>query len=783
MTSPSAAAGLIGLLDTFALTSEDAVRQRVVDSAAENYEAEIVAIVSAGRVTHATGIGGSEDLERAVAALAASAASTTSSTKTGSDEADVVLPGLGGAHVAALPIGENDPCRFMLIRTTGPFDPAELRGCRAMIRIMRLASRSIDAFDEQVRVSQRLAEEVELNRKLADELQRRHTDFMARMLDIQGLLTNSTGPVLESIVRQTEELMGSDIVMLQLLRPDGKLELALHSGNAPAVCREYLEAVSPEESVGGYAIQRDELVVTNPYSAHERALPELVDAGITATISAPVRRRNEVVGALSVASIWPGREFDREEIETVLLLAGYASVALTDALTLGQRQKALVEAEWQATHDPLTGLANRRLVMDTITERLSAGVEFNVLYIDVDRFKSVNDRFGHVVGDQLIKEVARRITISTRADDLVGRLAGDEFIVVFATRVGHLDASEIAERVREELNGPAEVGDHIVPLSVSIGIASSAGAFSAEDVINAADVAMYQAKSAGRNQVGRYNRGLQTQLRNRAELEERLEIAVSTGFGLHLEYQPIAAIQTGTVVGHEVLLRWVDAVLGSVPPELFVPVAEELGLIARIDDWVLRTALQEAGGGAHGELSVNVSPAWLAGSDLTARVEAMTAACDFPLELLTLEVTKRVAMADNVTAILVSLRSAGVKVLLDDFGTGYSWLAYIRTLAVDGIKIDRGFLEGVETNPRTAAILEAVITLTHRLGAVAVAEGVETEVHAKLLADLGCTQAQGLYFGQPQRAPEGLFAVGARLETAKLEPAMPSAPTRHVTIS
>jgi diguanylate cyclase (GGDEF)-like protein len=765
VTQRSAATGLIGLLDTFALKTESAVRQRVVDTAAENYEAELVAIVSTGAVTHSTGLGGSASLEQSVVGLAAAVGSTANPAAPGSATSRAELGGLGLVDVASLPVDDDDISRFVLIRTAGPFDPDELRGCRAMIRIMRLAIRTIDAFDEQVRVSQRLAEEVELNRQLADELQQRHTEFMARILDLQGMLTASTGPVLESVVRQAEELMPGDVVVLQLLRPDGMLELAQYSANAPDLFPTNLGLVQGDQGLAGLAIERNELVVTTDYQHHGRALPSLVAAGITATITAPVRRRNEVVGALTVSSHDPERHFTRDEIETILLLAGYASVALTDALTLDQRQKALEEAEWQATHDPLTGLANRRLVMDTITDRLSTKQgEMNVLYIDVDRFKSVNDRYGHHVGDLLIKEVAERIKASTRADDLVGRLAGDEFIVVFGSQVELSQASRIAERIRQRLNGPALLAGHSVPLSVSIGIATSEGVISADDVINAADVAMYQAKSGGRNQVGRYNRSLQTKLRNQAELAERLEIAITDGSGLHLEYQPIVEIETETVVGHEALLRWVDPMLGQVPPDTFIPVAEQLGMITRIDDWVLATAIAEAAAaGNQGRLSVNVSPAWLEDPGVADKVAAIAATHRFPLRSLALEVTERVALAENVTAVLGALRAIGVRILLDDFGTGYSSLAYVQTLEIDGIKIDRGFLQGVETDRHAAAILEAVVTLTDRLGALAIAEGVESPAQAGLLMELGCKLAQGFYFGRPKRAPAGLFPLGSRV--------------------
>jgi EAL domain-containing protein (putative c-di-GMP-specific phosphodiesterase class I) len=222
-------------------------------------------------------------------------------------------------------------------------------------------------------------------------------------------------------------------------------------------------------------------------------------------------------------------------------------------------------------------------------------------------------------------------------------------------------------------------------------------------------------------------------------------------------YQPIVDLETYAVCGHEALLRLVDPTLGPVPPEEFVPQAEELGIITAIDDWVLATALREAAdAGVTTSLSVNVSPAWLAGRNAADRVVEAAARAGFPLGRLSLEVTERVALASDVAVALRSLRDLGVQILLDDFGTGYSSLASIGTLEIDGIKIDRGFLEGVETDRHRAAILEAVLTLTDRLDAAAIAEGVESEAQAQLLRSFGCRLAQGLYFGRPSPAPDGL---------------------------
>jgi diguanylate cyclase (GGDEF)-like protein len=747
MTPPAfPAIGLIGLLDTFALSSEEAIVQLVIDTAAENYEAEIVALVAGGEVIQATGIGGSAELE---ARLVEVALADTEAMSSSIGE----LGPLGKLQVATLPAGEEDSTRFVLARSSGGFDPDELRGCRAMIRIMRLAIRSIDTLDRQVQISERLSAQVEENQRLAAQLQHRHTELMSRMLTIQELLSSSSGSVLESIVEQGGALFDAAIVGLSLLRADGALELLHITPNAPTALVEAAKVVPPGVGVSHMAVERNELIVASDYHELTRPIGGLGALHPGAVISAPVRQRNEVVGALTIISLASDQTFSREETETALLLAGYASVALTDARTLSQRQRALEQAEWQATHDALTGLANRRLVLDSITDRLNNDEAFHVLYIDIDRFKAVNDLYGHHVGDLLICEVARRIEVSTRLDDLVGRLAGDEFIVVCGRDIDLQRARAIAERIRRKLSGPLSIDGRTVPLSVSIGIATSTDGSSADDVINAADVAMYQAKSGGRNQVGRYNEHLRTQLRQHAKLAERLETEVASCQRFRLAYQPIVEIATGAVVGHEALIRWEDEVLGPIEPNVFIPRAEELGLIAKIDGWVIDTALREASAaGLHGSLSVNVSSAWLASGDPARKLVGLAAAHGFPLERLSIEVTERVAMAAQVTTALADLRQLGIGVLLDDFGTGYSSLAYIHMLEIDGIKIDRGFLQGVESNRHTAAILEAVVTLTDRLGAVAIAEGVESLAQAEVLTALGCRLAQGYYFGRPAPA-------------------------------
>ncbi|MGF1600003.1 MAG: putative bifunctional diguanylate cyclase/phosphodiesterase [Acidimicrobiales bacterium] len=745
MTDRSGAAlGLIALLDVFALGSDDAVRNRVIDTAAENMEAEIVGIVCDGRVVAATGIGGSPELEQQLIA-----ASTV-------PQGTAPFGSLGVLHVASCPIEGSTTTRFVVCRSAAPFDPVEQQICRAMARVMRLAVRTISAIGEERDTSQQLEIEVARNRHLAEQLHRRHTDLMSRMLDLQGRLSSTTSSVLEAILQQGEALLGPGLVTIHLERDDGSLELRYHSGDGPRPTPPSDSPARAEElDLVERVVAEDRLMASGEIESEPTITGRTQPSAVA--ISAPIHQRHRAVGAMTVTSGDADRRFSRDDRETLLLLAGYASVAVSDALSLEQRQTALEQAEWQATHDPLTGLANRRLVLDTIDRRLADGEGLVVLYIDVDRFKSINDLYGHQMGDDLISEIGRRLRFLTRPSDLAGRLSGDEFIVVCGPESGRVGAENLAARLSDQLGADMELDGRLLHVTVSIGLATSEDIVSASDLINAADVAMYRAKSSGRDGIGLFDEELQRRIRRKAALAERLETILPAGDGFHIAYQPIVAIDSGVVCGHEALLRFTDPVLGQVTPDEFIPLAEELGLIAAIDEWVVHTVLDEASMGGDGtRLSVNVSPSWLADPAAVDRMVAKAAEVGYGLDRLSLEVTERVVLVDTATAVLGRLRGLGIKVLLDDFGTGYSSLAYMRNLDIDGIKIDRGFLDGIEYDRLTAAILHGIVTLTDRLGTLAIAEGVETAVQANVLSALGCRLAQGFYYGRPRPAPEGL---------------------------
>jgi diguanylate cyclase (GGDEF)-like protein len=741
---PWSAQGLVGLLDVFALDGGDAVRRRVIDSAAEHLEAEIVGIVDDNQIVRAVGLGQADELADSL--IEASSASGE----------QVSFGSMGDLHVASLPIDGQGGNRFVAARSAAPFSPQELGEVRAMVRIMILAVRTLAAFDEQRQATRRLEDEVARNRELADQLHHRHGDLMTRMLDIQGKLSSSARSALNAIVDQGAPMLDDAVVAIQLLDAGGGLQVRHVTGDHTGHPDERPWASARAASyLASIAIAENRLAV------------------IGSMMAAPVHQQQRAIGAITASAPSDEHQFGQQSQETLLLLAGYASVAVSDALIIEERQQALEQAEWQATHDPLTGLANRRLVIETLDQRLAADETVDVLYIDVDRFKSVNDLYGHQVGDEFIQEVASRLSATVRADDLVGRLAGDEFIVVVDGCCDDHSAAEVlAQRLGDELSHPVEINDQTIALTVSIGLASSDGVTSAGDLINTADVAMYQAKSSGRNRTGVFDEELQRQIRRRAALSERIEAVASAGRGLHLVYQPIVDIETAEVGGHEALLRFVDPELGAISTDEFVSLAEEIGVIASIDNLVIETAIGEATSAeVETSLSINISPAWLSRTDAVSQLTSITDRYQFPLDRLHLEVTERAALAENVTSTLKGLRQLGIRILLDDFGTGYSSLAYIARLEIDGIKIDRGFVDGVETDRHQAAILEAILTLTDRLGAMAIAEGVETAAQAELLSSFGCTLGQGFHFGLPAPAPEGFWST----RTAQSIP-LPSGP-------
>jgi diguanylate cyclase (GGDEF)-like protein/PAS domain S-box-containing protein len=430
----------------------------------------------------------------------------------------------------------------------------------------------------------------------------------------------------------------------------------------------------------------------------------------------------------------------------------------------------------QAVHDPLTGLPNRLF----IEEQLQPPVEFRpsvLFYVDLDRFRDVNDHFGYAAGDQVLVQFADRLRSVAGTGDVVVRLSGDEFALITAGRLTRQQAEAIAQRMVLAADAPLAVSGvdgttDVVTVGASVGIADApvtGGRFTAEDLemlIMAADMAMHRAKSLGRGRAVYFSpelledREAADAVRARHRLERRLRTAVNAG-RLTVRYQPVVALPSGQVSGFEALARWHDEELGWTAPDRFVPVAERTGLIVDLGRWVLRRACQEAAGwpatasGAAPTVAVNVSPVQLGQRAFVDDVVAALDASGLEPARLCLEITETAAITDLAAteARLDELRRLGVRLGLDDFGAGHSSLTLLRRLPVDLVKIDRSFVERVTTDTADAVLVRLVVEAAHSLGRRVCAEGVETLEQAQQLVAMGCDLAQGWLFGHPAEPP------------------------------
>ena len=429
----------------------------------------------------------------------------------------------------------------------------------------------------------------------------------------------------------------------------------------------------------------------------------------------------------------------------------FTSVVARD---ISERVEQHRRLERQASRDPLTDLPNRATLFERMSEASAAigsdpDQHLALLFIDLDRFKVINDALGHSVGDQLLRAISRRVRTAVRPGDVVSRFGGDEFVVL-CEGVESIDAATaVASRVESTLQAPFRVEGHDIHVGVSIGIAVAREPADAEEILRNADTAMYRAKSDGRGQWVLFDEELR---RSTVERQETLSALRTTRHGdaLELHYQPIVQLDTMAVVGVEALLRWErDGVL--VTPDSFMQVAEETGLISSIGAWVIEEAmarlavLRERPGCGHLRMSVNVSARQVADPGFTATVQSALASSGVSPHSVAMEVTETALLDDAVVAaaVLESLRAIGLAVAIDDFGTGYSSLTYLHTLPVDVVKLDRSFVVGAASDERRRAIVEAVIGLTATLGLATVAEGVETLEELDMLRELGCGFAQG----------------------------------------
>lgn len=429
------------------------------------------------------------------------------------------------------------------------------------------------------------------------------------------------------------------------------------------------------------------------------------------------------------------------------------------------RKKAEHDILQLAHYDTLTGLPNRSLFHDRLSQAISqssrTGSSLAVLFLDLDRFKHVNDAFGHQIGDLLLQEVSRRLKSCVRATDTVARLGGDEFVVILNSLVKCSQAGSVASKIVSAMSHPFQLGGHELYSGVSVGVALfPTDGTDLDTLLKHADIAMYQAKESGRGTFKFFSPDHNEKMVQRMQLEQALRRAIEHQ-ELFLDYQPQIDNATGTVTGVEALVRWNHPQLGLLLPGLFIDIAEDTGLIIPLGEWVLRTACHQArvwqkAGYRQLRMAVNISPRQFQQRGLMPMIDEILQETGCDPKALELELTETTLMdnPDEAAVLLKALKRRGISLAIDDFGTGYSSLSHLKHFPIDRLKIDRSFVNDLTRSPEDSAIVEAIIAMAHRLHLEAVAEGVEHSEQCAILHNWGCTTFQGFLFSHPLPAQE-----------------------------
>lgn len=465
----------------------------------------------------------------------------------------------------------------------------------------------------------------------------------------------------------------------------------------------------------------------------------------------------------------------------VLMVGGLAEISSTThrivlQALIGKRDKSLLAEKFErlARYDSLTGVENRMAMQMRLREMFLANHKHHdalaILWMDLDRFKEINDSLGHMVGDQLLRTVAERLSEVLHGRGTVARFGGDEFVVI-CPDADRIAASGIANEIIEYFRNGFEVGDHLLSVTASIGYAvAPQDGRDMDELMQHADLALYEAKRDGRNRAAGFSWTLKERFHRVHEIETGLRRALETD-GLTLAFQPIVDLHSGRIDACEALLRWEHPALGPISPAEFIPVAESIGLIEAMTGWVLRNACAAAAEWPGDvRVAINISPASLKSQDLPANIIATLLETGLSARRLELEVTESVFLEDSghTTTILKELQRIGLRLALDDFGTGYSSLSYLRSYRFDTLKVDQSFMAGVGNNREDRAIVQAVGILAKALDMETVAEGIETEDQLRHAREAGFTNVQGYLLGRPtdRQAISALIAAGPLLPLA-----------------
>jgi diguanylate cyclase (GGDEF)-like protein len=683
----------------------DAAIQVAVERAAEALDAEVGAAVIGGAVERCYGLPPGTATDGLLSVAAGRAA--------------IALPGLATVHACASRLERGSTDALVLGRLRVAFSGEERQMLQGMAQVLGLALRSLRT--------------VEAERTLLGALRGRQR-LLETLLEIQRAISNRRPleEVLAAVTGGASRLLDGAEVALLLTDP---YELT----DQPHPSTLIQASTSGLPAAPGVDTEIRAAAITAIMAARRDGTgPSRIGPLLTAVVGVD----NGIAGCL-VARTGPHSPAE-DRLELLAAFAQQVSLALTDART--------VEAMREAYHDPLTALPNRTLFLDRLQHALVAAhrrdEKLTVLFVDLDRFKAVNDSLGHGAGDELLAAAASRIRGCLRDADTAARLGGDEFAVLLEGTSAD-GGVLVANRIIETLTAPFRISDRDVVIAASIGVAQSARpGMDANELLSNADVAMYKAKKAGTGQATIFEARMQAEIVERLGLQADLRHALPLG-QLELHYQPMVRLDTGAPVAVEALLRWNHPQLGDIPRSVLIPLAEETGLIVEIGRWVMRTGAARTVEWRRTmpglSLSVNVSPRQVIDRRLAADTAEILRDTTLPAAALTLELTETALVTDPVTAgkNLNQIKALGARIALDDFGTGYSSLSYLREYPVDQVKIDRGFTAGICANTEDLAVVRAVLDLGRSLRLQTIAEGIEEPNQFDRLVELGCDLGQG----------------------------------------
>jgi diguanylate cyclase (GGDEF)-like protein len=626
-----------------------------------------------------------------------------------------------------------------------------------------------------------MSHSADINRTLA-----RHAREHAALAHLSqlALREHQLRSLIHEIVRTVRDTLDLELCGVCRLREDEDLldvVFSMGQPDAPTV----LPAGTGTQA--GYALHIGEPVVSEDLRTEARFdTAPLRNLGMLSGVSAIIEGHERPFGILS-AHAGSERRFSTDDVNFLIAVANVLSAAV-------ERNRREEVTRHAALHDLLTGLPNRTLALDrldlALARRRRAGTTVALLLIDIDRFTLINESLGHSAGDEVLTALAARLDETLRVSDTAAHMSADEFAVVCETDGDVHEVVELAERIGAAIGHPLELDGTERKFSASIGIAVAENhRDTAASMLRDADAAMYRAKRRGPGSYELFDAAMRAQVVSRHRTETELRRAISDD-QLCLHYQPILDVASGRPVAAEALVRWQHPQHGLIPPLEFIPVAEETGLIGELGRYVLQKACEQAEAWQEQfkiplKMFVNVSGLQIISPAFVEEVASIASNSNLIPGTLGLEVTESVLIEEkgSATAVLDRLRECGVRLMLDDFGTGYSSLSYLRHFPLDGVKVDRSFIDGLTDDSGDAAIIRAIIDMCRALQLSTVAEGVESEAQLSLLADLGCEFAQGYLLCHPMGAAEIGEFLAQHLRTDEgqrhvLEPVVPAAPHR-----